>query len=72
MDLHCGTHTYLLPGIRGLSSQIRDWTYVPCIERPILNHWATRDVPYNILVKIYPKYCMDNTFTKIFQFYEFI
>ena len=24
MDLHCGTRTYLLPGIWGLSSQIRD------------------------------------------------
>ena len=67
-----GTHPSLLPGIWCLSSPIRDWTYVPCIARHILNHWATREIPYNILVKIFPKYCMDNTFTKIFEFYEFI
>ena len=67
-----GTRPSLLPGIWGLSSPIRDWTYVPCIARHILNHWATREIPYNILVKIFPKYCMDNTFTKIFEFYEFI
>ena len=26
------------------SSQIRDWTHVPCIGRWILNHWTTREV----------------------------
>ena len=28
-----------------LSTLIRDQTCVPCIERQILNHWATRKVP---------------------------
>ena len=28
------------------SSQIRDWTCVPCIIRWILNHWITREVPW--------------------------
>ena len=26
------------------SSWTRDWTYVPCIGRQILNHWTTREV----------------------------
>ena len=28
----------------GGSSQIRDWTHVPCPGRWILNHWTTREV----------------------------
>ena len=28
------------------SSKTRDRTYVPCIGRQILNHWATREVPH--------------------------
>ena len=32
-------------GMWDLSSSARDGTYFPCIERWILNHWATREVP---------------------------
>ena len=32
-----------------LSSPTRDWTYVPCIGKQILNHWTTRDVPLALL-----------------------
>ena len=28
-----------------LSSLTRDQTHTPCIERQILNHWTTREVP---------------------------
>ena len=33
------------PGTWGLSSLNRDRTFIPCIARRILNHWATREVP---------------------------
>ena len=36
-------------GVQGslaaLSSGKRDWTFIPCIARQILNHWTTREVP---------------------------
>ena len=28
-----------------ISSPTRNWTHVPCIGRPIFNHWTTREVP---------------------------
>ena len=34
-----------LPSVWGLSSSTRDWTYVPCIARWILNHWTTKEGP---------------------------
>ena len=37
-------HTSLAPPQRVESSQARDWTCVPCIDRWILNHWTTREV----------------------------
>ena len=27
-----------------MGSQTRDWTYVPCLRRQLLNHWTTRKV----------------------------
>ena len=37
----------LLPhGVWDLRSWTRDWTPVPCIDRQILNHWTTREVPW--------------------------
>ena len=33
------------------SSQTRDRTHVPCIGRRILNHWATREVPFPPFLK---------------------
>ena len=41
MELSCGM---LLWGMWDLSSLTRDWTYVPCISKWILNHWITREV----------------------------
>ena len=32
-----------------LSSQARDQTHVPCIGRWILNHWPTREVPWQLI-----------------------
>ena len=31
-----------------LSSWTRDWTFIPCIVRQILNHWTTREVPLHV------------------------
>ena len=31
------------------SSWTRDQTLVPCFRRRILNHWTTREVPWEIL-----------------------
>ena len=36
---------HLLHSTFYLSSLTRDWTWVPCVGRQILNHWATREVP---------------------------
>ena len=38
-------------GIWDLSSLTRYRTRVPCIERGSLNHWTTREVPYQLLSK---------------------
>ena len=38
-----------------VSSQIRDWTSVPCIARWILNHWTTRGVPCLYLFHLLPR-----------------
>ena len=35
------------------SSQTRDQTHVPCIDKQILNHCATREVPVEFSVHIY-------------------
>ena len=50
---HCGTQAltswsvlaWFFQGIWNLSSLTRNWTYVLCIGRQILNHWTTRKVP---------------------------
>ena len=39
---------YLLRGMWDLSSPTRDQTPVLCIVRWILNHWATREVPWDL------------------------
>ena len=39
------TQFYLPWGVWDLSSPTRDWSHVPCIERQLLNHWTTREVP---------------------------
>ena len=36
---------HLLHSTCDLSSLTWDWTWVPCVGRQILNHWATREVP---------------------------
>ena len=46
-----GVHGLVSPGLWDLSSPTRDRTWVPCIARWILNHWATREVP-EFLVKL--------------------
>ena len=57
LGLRCGTQALKLAGsvvaacklrcssVWGLSSSTRDWTYVPCIARWILNHWTTKEGP---------------------------
>ena len=40
-----------LYGMWDLSSPTRDGTQAPCIGRQILNHWTTREVPGNVLLK---------------------
>ena len=35
----------VLQGMWDLSSEIRDHTHIPCIERWILNHWIFREAP---------------------------
>ena len=39
------TQFYWPRGMWELSSPTRDWSHVPCIERQLLNHWTTREVP---------------------------
>ena len=41
----CGVQAWLPQGMWDLSSLTRDQTHVPCIERQVLNHWTTREVP---------------------------
>ena len=41
----CSIQAWFPRGTWDLSSQTRDWTYVPCIGSQILNHWTTREVP---------------------------
>ena len=36
-----------------LSSLTGDQTWIPCIERWILNHWTTREVPFHPLKKFF-------------------
>ena len=36
-----------------LGYQIRDWTQIPCTNRKILNHWATRKTPQPLFVYRY-------------------
>ena len=48
LGLSCGMQAYLLQGMWNLGSLTRDQTYIPCIERWILNHWTTREVPQNL------------------------
>ena len=45
LDLLPGTQVSLVavPGL--CRSRVRKQTHVPCIERQILNHWATREAP---------------------------
>ena len=40
----CGMWAWLPLGKWDLSSLPKDWTYVSCIGRQILNHWTTREV----------------------------
>ena len=44
-----GTWASLLRGMWNLSSPTKDWTWVPCIGRQILNHWTTRGIPIALL-----------------------
>ena len=45
LDLLPGTQVSLV-AVSGLCrSRVRKQTHVPCIERQILNHWATREAP---------------------------
>ena len=44
-----GTWASLLRGMWNLSSPNKDWTWVPCIGRQILNHWTTRGIPIALL-----------------------
>ena len=44
----CGKWAYLLCGMWDISSPTRDQIQVPCIARRILNHWTTREVPWNV------------------------
>ena len=32
------------------SSPARDWTYIPCIARQVLNNWTSREVPLHVLL----------------------
>ena len=41
----CGARAKLPRGMWDLSFPTRDQTGIPCIARPILNHWTTREVP---------------------------
>ena len=43
--------SHLPQGMWDFSSLTRDRTLVPCIERQILNHWNTRDVPICMFLK---------------------
>ena len=49
----CGAQAWSLQGTWDLSSSARDRTLIPCIARRILNHWATREVPFLFIVKYY-------------------
>ena len=40
----CGVQAYLLCDLWDCSSLTRDQTHTPCVARPILNHWTTREV----------------------------
>ena len=42
---YCFFFFFLLWGIWGLSTPIRDGTWTPCIERYSPNHWPAREVP---------------------------
>ena len=61
--LRCSTHASLVSArapcavqarlpctMWDLSSLTRDCTLVPCIGRRFLNHWVTREVPYNFFL----------------------
>ena len=41
----CGAQAWLPCSMWGLSSLTRDPTHVLYVERQILNHWTTREVP---------------------------
>ena len=40
----CGTQAWLLCSMWDLSSPTKDQTFILCIARQILQHWATREV----------------------------
>ena len=39
-----------LHGMQDLSSQTRDWIYLPCVEGQSFNHWPTREVPGSLII----------------------
>ena len=43
----------LLCGMWDLSFPPRDQIHVPCIVKQIINHWATREVPYFLKILTY-------------------
>ena len=36
-----------------LSSLTRDWTWIPCIAREILNHWTAKEVPVSLFLSLF-------------------
>ena len=38
-----------------LSSLTKDQTCIPCIERQILNHWVTRQIPHHFFYRNFPQ-----------------
>ena len=48
----CGMRAQFPQGMWDLSSLTEDRTGIPCIAKPILNHWTTREAPVIIILNL--------------------
>ena len=66
--LHCGTQAQLLCSMGEITSPTRDRTWVPCIARRILNHWTTRKVSVDTIMKLVRQHpAVENSCPRIWQ-----
>ena len=62
IDSGCSTQAWLLCSMWDLSSPTKGQTFILCIARQILDHWATREVPlvWSFRPKNFPKHLPNN------------